>query len=175
VLPSRLHVLWRVDARVAGGGQPRLGHGLARQVLGGGGLGVLLGWRLAVGRGAGQRTSGLLGTLSRHPSPVPKRHFAGKMAAGCKLTAKYQTPTTARQHQTQPPDTKHRTRTLSRAASTESGELPGRPSFSASRATRGTAISQKVVMPSRPPSDDDAARMPCARTRAFGWGFGVRG
>ena len=41
---------------------------------------------------------------------------------------------------------------LSRASSTAEGGLPGRPSFSARRATRGTAISQNVHTPSTSPT-----------------------
>jgi hypothetical protein len=68
---------------------------------------------------------------------------------------------------------------LSRAASTASGELLGTPSFSASRATSGTAISQNVVMPSRPPRSADAALMPWGHpsgpaAKAAGRGAGER-
>jgi hypothetical protein len=52
------------------------------------------------------------------------------------------------------------TPTLSRAASTAAGALPGTPRRSASLAASGTAISQNVVTPSRPPSSMAAAAMP---------------
>ena len=52
---------------------------------------------------------------------------------------------------------------LSRAVSTAAGGLPGRPSASARRATRGTAISQKVHTPSRSPT---ARRTACRAARA---------
>mmetsp|Transcript_5434 Transcript_5434/g.9389 ORF Transcript_5434/g.9389 Transcript_5434/m.9389 type:complete len:220 (+) Transcript_5434:1224-1883(+) len=53
---------------------------------------------------------------------------------------------------------------LSRAASTESGVLCGRPSFSASRTASGTASSQKVRIPSSSPTSAAAALMPARQS-----------
>ena len=64
---------------------------------------------------------------------------------------------------------------LSRAASTASGALPGRPNASAILETRGTAISQKVHTPSSSPKSCMHALQHVVQGRPVGGGRGGEG